>query len=111
MAPYEALYGCRCILPIRWFELGKVEIIWKDSVKEVMEKVHLFIDRLKTTWSRQKSYADVRRRDLEFEIDIWIFQEVSPMKGVMRFGHKVNLRPRYVGPYIILKRVGDVAYE
>ena len=68
-------------------------------------------DRVKTTESRQKSYVDVRRRELEFQVDNWVFLKVSPMKGVMRFGKKGKLSPRYVGPYKILKRVGKVAYE
>ena len=54
---------------------------------------------------------DVRRRELEFQVDDWVFLKVSPMKGVMRFGKKGKLCPRYVGPYTILKRVGKVAYE
>ncbi|WMV09068.1 hypothetical protein MTR67_002453 [Solanum verrucosum] len=81
MDPFEELYGRRCR------------------------------ERLKTTQSRQKSYADVRRRDLEFEIGDWVYLTISPMKGVMRFGKKGKLSPRYVGPYVILKHVGKVAYE
>ncbi|XP_070039256.1 uncharacterized protein [Nicotiana tomentosiformis] len=59
----------------------------------------------------QKSYADVRRRDLEFDVEDWVFLKVSPMKGVMRFGKKGKLNPRYVGPYKIIRRIGKVAYE
>ncbi|XP_019238505.1 PREDICTED: uncharacterized protein LOC109218581 [Nicotiana attenuata] len=66
---------------------------------------------LKTAQSRQKSYSDVRRRDLEFQVDDWVFLKVSPMKGVMRFGKKGKLSPRYIGPYRILRRIGQVAYE
>ena len=75
-----------------------------------MDKVKLIRDRLKTAQSRQKSYADVRRRELEFQVDDWVFLKVSPMKEVMRFGKKGKFSPRYVGPYKILKRVGKVAY-
>ncbi|WMV41669.1 hypothetical protein MTR67_035054 [Solanum verrucosum] len=111
MAPYKALYRRRCRSPIGWFEVGEAALIGPNSVHEVMEKVQLIRDRLKTTQSRQKSYADVRRRDLEFKIDDWVFLKVSPMKGVMRFGKKEKFSPRFVGPYRILKRVGKVAYE
>ena len=76
-----------------------------------MEKVKLIRDRLKTIQSRQKSYADVRRRELEFQVDDCVFLNVSPMKGVLRFGKKGKLSPRYVGPYKILKRIGKVSYE
>ena len=82
-----------------------------DSVLHAMEKVQLIRYRLKTTQLHQKSYADVRRRELEFQVDDWVFRKVSPMKGVMRFGRKGKLSPRYVGPYKIFKRIGKVAYE
>ncbi|WMV42013.1 hypothetical protein MTR67_035398 [Solanum verrucosum] len=78
---------------------------------KVIEKVQLIRDRLKTAQSRQKSYEDVRRRDLVFQIDDWIFLKVSPMKGLMRFGKKGKLNPRYVGLYMILKRIGKVSYK
>ena len=74
-----------------------------------MEKVQLIRERIKIAQSNQKSYANVRRRELEFKVDDWVFLKVSPMKGVMRFGKKGKLSPRYVGPYNILKRVGKVA--
>jgi len=86
-------------------------LIGPDSVHDVMDKLQLIRDRLKTAQSRQKSYADVRRRELEFQVDDWVFLKVSPMKGVMRFGKKWKLNPRYVGPYKILKRVGKVSFE
>ena len=76
-----------------------------------MEKVQLLRDRLKTPQSSHKSYADVRRRELEFQVNDWIFLKVSPMTGVMRFGKKGKFSPRYVGPYKILKRIGKVSYE
>ena len=63
-----------------------------------MKKEQLIRERLKTTQSRQKSYADVRRRELEFQFDDWFFMKVSPMKEMMRFGKKGKLSPRYVGP-------------
>ena len=66
---------------------------------------------MKTSHSWQKSYADNRNRDLEFEVGDWVYLKISPMKGVMRFGKKGKLSPGYVGPYEILKRVEKVAYE
>ncbi|WMV23185.1 hypothetical protein MTR67_016570 [Solanum verrucosum] len=76
-----------------------------------MEKVKLIQEMLKTTQSCQKSYTYVRRMELEFEIDDWVYLKVSPMKGVMIFGKKGKLSPRYIGPYRISKRIGNVAYE
>ena len=93
------------------FKVDELTLIGPDSVLYAMEKVQLIRDRLKTIQSRQKSYADVRRRELEFQVEYWVFLKVSPMKGVMRFGKIGKLSPRYVGPYKILKRIGKVAYE
>ena len=69
MAPYEALYWRRCRSPIGWFEVGETTLIGQDSLLYSMEKVQLIRDNLKTIQSRQKSYADVRRRELEFQVD------------------------------------------
>ncbi|XP_070011430.1 uncharacterized protein [Nicotiana sylvestris] len=111
MEPYEALYGRRCRSPIGWFEVGEAELLGPDLVYQSMEKVNLIQRHLKTAQSCQKSYSDVRCRDLEFQDDDWVFLKVSPMKGVMRVGKKGNLSPCYIGPYRILQRIGQVAYE
>nr|XP_009797422.1 PREDICTED: uncharacterized protein LOC104243857 [Nicotiana sylvestris] len=105
MAPYKALYGRRCRSPISWFEVGEVELLGPNLVYQAMDKVNLIQRHLKTAQSRQKSYSDVRRRDLEFQVDDWVFLKVSPMKGIMRFGKKGKLSPRYIGPYRILRRI------
>ncbi|WMV55008.1 hypothetical protein MTR67_048393 [Solanum verrucosum] len=105
MAPYEALYGRKCRSPIGWFEVGESGLIGPDLVQQTVEKVKLIQERLLRAQSRQKSYSDVRRRDLEFCVDDWVFLKVSPMKGVMRFGKKGKLSPRFIGPY--QKCVGD----
>ena len=93
MTPFEALYGRRCRSPVGWFEVGEIALIGPESVYEAIEKVHLIRERLRTAQSRQKSYADVRRRDLEFEVNDWVYLKISPMKGVMRFGKKRKLSP------------------
>ena len=84
MTPYEDLYGRRCRSPVGWFEVGEAALIGTDSVLYAMEKVQLIRDRLKTAQSRQISYPDVRRRELEFQVDDWFFLKVSPMKGFFR---------------------------
>ena len=76
-----------------------------------MEKVNVIEQWIETAQSRHKSYADVRRRGLEFSIWDWVFLNVSPVKGVMRFGKNNKLSPRYIWPYNIIQRVGLVAYE
>ena len=75
------------------------------------ERILIIRERLKTVFSRQKSYADPKRKHVEFGIGEYVFLKVSPMRGVMRFGKKGKLAPRYVGPFEILDRVGDVAYR
>ena len=76
-----------------------------------IEKITLIKERLKAAQSKQKSYADNRRRDLEFEVGDHVFLKVSPMKSVMRFGRKGKLSPRFVGPFEILEKVGALAYK
>ena len=66
---------------------------------------------MKKTQDRQKSYADKRRKDLEFTVGDKVFLKIMAIKGVLRFGKKGKLRPRYIGPFEILKRVGNVAYQ
>lgn len=111
MAPYEALYGRKCRSPVGWFDVGETGLIGPDVIQQAVDKVKLIRGRLLAAQSRQKSYADNRRRPLEFQIGDWVFLKVSPMKGVMRFGKKGKLSPRYIGPYQIIRRIGMVAYE
>ncbi|WMV33502.1 hypothetical protein MTR67_026887 [Solanum verrucosum] len=82
-----------------------------DLVHQAMEKVKVIQERLKTAQSHQKSYTDVRRRELEFEVDDLVYLKVSPMKGAMIFGKKGKLSPQYIYPYKISQRIGNVAYE
>ncbi|XP_070036401.1 uncharacterized protein [Nicotiana tomentosiformis] len=76
-----------------------------------MEKDKIIKERLKATQNRQKSYSDIRCIDLEFKEDDFVFLKVSPMQGLMRFGKKGKLSLRYVGPYKIIERIGQVAYK
>ena len=102
MAPYEALYGRRYRSKIGWFEVGDPSILCPDLIFKTLENVHIIRNRLQTTYNRQKSYADHRRRYLEFEKGDKVYLKISPMKGVVRFCKKVKLSPCYVGPYDIL---------
>lgn len=86
-------------------------MVGPDIVHETSEKIRVIKDKLLVARSRQKSYADNRRRDLEFEVGDKVFLKISPYKGIMRYGKKGKLAPRYVGPYEIMERVGNVAYR
>ncbi|XP_070010213.1 uncharacterized protein [Nicotiana sylvestris] len=96
MAPFEALYRRRCRFPIGWFKVGEAELIGPDLVHQAIEKVKIIKEKLKTAQSHQKSYSDVRRRDLDFKEDDLIFLKIFPMKGIMQFGKKGKLSPRKV---------------
>jgi hypothetical protein len=111
MAPFEALYGRRCRTPLSWSETGERQIFGPDLVTKAEDKVKLIQASLKATQSRQKSYADQRRKPLQFQVGDFIYLRVSPTKGVQRFGIKGKLAPRYVGPFEILEVYGPVAYR
>ena len=80
-------------------------------VKDVVDKVKLIRDRMRIAQTRQKSYADNRRRELEFNVGDHVFLKVSPFKGIMRFDKRGKLSQRYIGPLEILRCYGVVAYE
>ena len=111
MAPFEALYGRKCRSPVCWNELGEAQITGPELIQETTEQIKRIRENLTTARNRQKSYADQRRKPLEFQVDDKVLLKVSPWKGVVRFGKKGKLAPRYVGPFKILERVGKVAYR
>ena len=111
MVPYEALYGRPCRSPLCWTEVVESSITCPDLVIDTSEKVSLIRQRLLTAQSRQKSYADVRRRPLEFEVGDHVFLKVMPKRGVVRFGERGKLSPRFSGSFEILERIGTVAYR
>lgn len=111
MAPYEALYGRRCRSPVHWDEVGEKRVLGPEIIEKTVEAIDKIRASIKAAHDRQKSYADTRRKDLEFNVGEKVFLKVAPMKGVFRFGKKGKLRPRYIGPFEILDRVGNVAYR
>ena len=111
MAPFEALYGRKCRSPIGWFDAFEVRPWGTDLLRDSIEKVKSIQEKLLAVQSRQKEYADRKVRDLEFMEGEQVLLKVSPMKGVMRFGKRGKLSPRYIGPFEVLKRVEEVAYE
>ena len=91
MAPYKALYGRPCRSPLCWIEVGESSIIGPNLIRDTSEKVSLIRQHLLTAQSREKSYADVRRRPLEFEVGDHVFLKVMPKRGVVRFGKRGKL--------------------
>nr|GEW62786.1 reverse transcriptase domain-containing protein [Tanacetum cinerariifolium] len=111
VASFEALYGHKCRSPICWAEVGDRQHTRPEIIHETTEKIVQIKSRIQATRDRQKSYADVRRKPLEFQVGDKVMSKVSPWKGVIRFGKREKLNPRYIGPFKILARVGTVAYR
>jgi hypothetical protein len=80
-------------------------------VQITTEKVKIIKDRMKAAQDRQKSYADVRRRPIDFNVGDRVYLKVAPWKHMLRFGMKGKLAPRYIGPYEVIERIGSVAYR
>src|SRR4051812_15938746 len=111
MAPFEALYRRECRTPLNWSQTGEGKIFGHDVLKEVEEQVKLIRERLKTAQSRQKSYADPKRREVTFPVGDFVYLRVTPLKGMRRFHVKGKLAPRYIGPFEVIARRGQVAYQ
>ncbi|GKB12707.1 putative reverse transcriptase domain-containing protein [Tanacetum coccineum] len=110
-APFEALYGWKCRSPICWSEVGDSQLTGLELVRETTEKIVQIKNCLLTACSRQKSYADVRRKPMEFSVGDMVMLKVSPWKCVICFGKRGRLSPRYIGSFKIIERIGLVAYK
>ncbi|GKE38713.1 putative reverse transcriptase domain-containing protein [Tanacetum coccineum] len=110
-APFEALYGQKCRSPVCWAEVGDAQLTGHAIIHETTEKIVQMKSRIQAARDRQKSYANIRRKPLEFQISDRVMIKFSPWKGVVRFGKRRKLNPRYVGPFKVIKRVGTVAYK
>ncbi|GJX59899.1 putative reverse transcriptase domain-containing protein [Tanacetum coccineum] len=110
-APFEALYGQKCSSPVCWAEVREVQLTGPEIVKETTEKIIQIKQRIQADRDRQKSYADLKRKPMEFQVRDRVMLKVSPWKGVIHFGKRGKLKPRYVGPFKVLEKVGYVAYK
>jgi len=111
MAPYKALYGRRCHSPTCCVEVGERKLLGPELIQITTEKVKLIQDRLRIAQIHQQSYIDNRHRQLEFQRGDYVFLRVSAAKGLIRFGKKGKLSPRYIGPFEILERIRAVSYK
>ncbi|KAJ9566252.1 hypothetical protein OSB04_002218 [Centaurea solstitialis] len=111
MAPFEALYGRKCRTPTCWLEAGEKQFAGPEIIQETADKVKGIRERLKAAQDRQKSYADKKRRPVEFQVGERVMLKVSPWKGIIRFGKRGKLSPRFLGPFTILEKVGLQAYR
>ncbi|GKD57348.1 putative reverse transcriptase domain-containing protein [Tanacetum coccineum] len=110
VAPFEALYGQKCRSPVCWVEVGEVQLTGPEIVQEMTEKIIQIKQRIQAARDRQKSYADLKRKPMEFQVGDRVMLKVSPWKGVVRFGKRGKLNPRYVRPFKVLEKVGSVPF-
>jgi hypothetical protein len=85
MTPFEMLYGCRCRTPLFWSEAGERKIFRSNILQEAEKQVRMVRENMRVAQSRQKSYADYKRRELSFEIGDFVYLKVSPMRDLRRF--------------------------
>jgi len=111
MSPFEALYGRKCRTPLMWSETGERSYFGPDAIVEAEENVAKIRENLKIAQSKQKSYADKRRRELSFRVGDHVYLKVSPLRDTKRFHVTGKLAPRYIGPYPIIQRIGKLTYK
>jgi hypothetical protein len=111
MSPFEALYGRKCRTPLYWDQTGERQFFGPELIQEAEEQVRIIRENLRVAQTRQKSYADNRRRPLEFEEGDHVYLKVSPLRGMRRFKVKGKLAPRFIGPFMIFRRVGEMEYQ
>jgi hypothetical protein len=111
MTLFKTLHGRRCRTPLFWNEIGEQKVFRPDILQEAEKQVRMVRENLQVTQSRQKSYANHRRRELSFEVRGFIYLKKSPMRGLRFFKGRGKLAPRFIGPFKILKRRGEVAYQ
>ncbi|WVZ97364.1 hypothetical protein U9M48_042910 [Paspalum notatum var. saurae] len=110
-SPFEALYGKRCRTPLFWNQTGEKQVFGHDIIRDLEQQLRIVRENLRVARSSERSYADVRRRDLSFKVDVHLYLKVSPMRGIRRINMKGKLAPRYIGPFKILEKKGGVAYR
>ncbi|GJZ04929.1 putative reverse transcriptase domain-containing protein [Tanacetum coccineum] len=110
-APFEALYGRKCHSPVCWAEVGQVQLTGPKLVQETTEKIIQIKQRMQVARDRQNSYANLKRKPIEFQVGDKVMLKVSPLKGVIRFGKWGKLNPRYVEPFKVLEKVRSISYK
>nr|GEX99170.1 putative reverse transcriptase domain-containing protein [Tanacetum cinerariifolium] len=111
VVPFEALYGRKCRSPVCWAKVGDAYLIGPAIIHETTEKIIQIKSRIQDARDRQKSYANIRHKPLEFQVGDKVMLKVSPWKWIVHFDKRGKLNPRYVGPFKVTERVGTVSYK
>jgi hypothetical protein len=111
MSPFEALYDRKCRTPLYWDRTGERQFFRPELIQEAEEQVRIIRENVRVAQTRQNSYADNRRRPLEFEEGDHVYLKVTPLRGMRRFKVKGKLSPRFIGPFRIFSRVGEMTYQ
>jgi hypothetical protein len=111
MSPFEALYSRKCRTPLYWDQTGERQFFGPELIQEAEEQVRIIRENLRVAQTRQKSYADNKRRPLEFEEGDHVYLKVSLLHGMSRFKVKGKLSPHFIRPFRIFRRVGEMAYQ
>nr|GFB52851.1 putative reverse transcriptase domain-containing protein [Tanacetum cinerariifolium] len=109
-SPYEALYGRKCQTPVCWAEVREAQLTGPELIQETTEKIVLIKQRIQAAQDRQKSYTDLKRKSMEFEVGDMVMLKVSSWKWVVRFDKRGKLNPRYVRTFKVLAKVRKVTY-
>ncbi|GJR27418.1 hypothetical protein Tco_1103650 [Tanacetum coccineum] len=110
-APFEALYGRKCRSPVCWTKVGDSQLTGPEIIHETTEKIIQIKNLIRAARDRKKSYANVRRKPLEFQVRDKVMLKVSPWKGVIRFGKRGKLNQRYIRRFKVLAKVRPFAYR
>ncbi|GKE89753.1 putative reverse transcriptase domain-containing protein, partial [Tanacetum coccineum] len=110
-SPFEPLYGRKCRSLVCWAKVGDVQLTGPEIIHETIEKIVQIRQCLQDVRDQQRSYANIRRKPLEFQVGDRVMLKVSPRKGVIRFEKLGKLNPRYIRPFKILDRICPLAYK
>jgi hypothetical protein len=105
------MYDRKCRTPLYWDQARGSQFFGPELIQEAEEQVRIIRENLRVAQTRQKSYADNRRRPMEFEEGDYVYLKVSPLRGMRRFKVKGKLSPLFIGPFLIFRQVGEMAYQ
>ncbi|CAA7050800.1 unnamed protein product [Microthlaspi erraticum] len=111
MAPFEALYGRPCRTPLCWTQVGERSMYGATYVQETTEKVRVVRLNMKEAQDRQKSYADRRRRELEFQVGDRVYLKMAMLRGPNRSIAENKLSPRFMGPFPVVERSWAISLQ